>query len=158
MAVVPAQVVASAARSLRAFGARALVSRVRRRPRGGARGVLRVSPEALPQLRGHFPGRPALPAVCLLEAMFQVAAVAAEGGAGREVDVVGVEQARFRRIVGDGEEVCVVVEREQGQGVGREMRFHGRAFVVAGEDQGGGEVAVGDARFGIVLHTSDEVL
>lgn len=68
-----------------------------------------------PAFRGHFPGRPVLPAVAqialVLEALGEPGAV-----------VTGVPDARFRRAIGPGEELEVRVRAE-----GALVRFEIRA-------------------------------
>lgn len=70
-------------------------------------GIKEVTPDE-PFFRGHFPGRPVMPGVLILEAMAQTgAALAAKSF---EVDpdsgvilFAGIERSRFRRPVGPGE-------------------------------------------------------
>jgi 3-hydroxyacyl-[acyl-carrier-protein] dehydratase len=63
-----------------------------------------------PFLTGHFPGRPIMPGVLLLEAMAQVAAIALlskEEFRGREILLGGVERARFRHPVYPGDQLVI---------------------------------------------------
>ncbi len=55
-----------------------------------------------PSLPGHFPGRPIVPGVLLLDAVFQAAALAAP---------IRLVRAKFTAPVGPGEEVSVIFER-----------------------------------------------
>ena len=80
-----------------------------------------------PCFQGHFPGRPIMPGVLILEAMAQAAGVlmfSAEGQAGRVDDhvyyYVGIDNARFKKPVlpGDRLELEVVLERAR-RGIGR---------------------------------------
>lgn len=63
-----------------------------------ARAVLPVTEKHLPDIRGHFPGNPVVPAVVMLEAMFQLGAVLGqENQIKRRLDCI--HEARFRRII-----------------------------------------------------------
>jgi 3-hydroxyacyl-[acyl-carrier-protein] dehydratase len=72
-----------------------------------------------PHFQGHFPGRPIMPGVLILEAMAQAAGVlvfVAEGAGMPERSVyyyVGIDKARFKRPVvpGDQLEIEVILER-----------------------------------------------
>ncbi len=80
-----------------------------------------------PHFQGHFPGRPIMPGVLILEAMAQAAGVLAFAGQGglqqleRSVYYyVGIDNARFKKPVvpGDQLELEVKMEREL-RGIGR---------------------------------------
>jgi 3-hydroxyacyl-[acyl-carrier-protein] dehydratase len=65
-------------------------------------------------LRGHFPGRPVMPGVLIVEAMAQTGAVAVlseEENRGRIALFAGIDETRFKRIVEPGDELqleCVL--------------------------------------------------
>ncbi len=80
-----------------------------------------------PYFQGHFPGRPIMPGVLILEAMAQAAGVlvfsAGEGGAASDSSVyyyVGIDNARFKKPVvpGDQLELEVTLERAL-KGIGK---------------------------------------
>jgi 3-hydroxyacyl-[acyl-carrier-protein] dehydratase len=59
-------------------------------------------------LAGHFPGRPVMPGVLIVEAMAQAGAVAVlshEENRGRMVLFAGIDDVRFKRIVEPGDEL-----------------------------------------------------
>jgi 3-hydroxyacyl-[acyl-carrier-protein] dehydratase len=68
-----------------------------------------------PYLQGHFPGRPIMPGVLLIEAIAQAAGVAVrltrqpKDPSKKGVALVGVEKARFRRPVVPGDTVRIEV-------------------------------------------------
>jgi 3-hydroxyacyl-[acyl-carrier-protein] dehydratase len=76
---------------------------------------------------GHFPGRPTLPGVLMVESLAQLGAVAVlrdERFAGKLPLFGGIERARFRRQVTPGETLELEVELERmsvrgGKGTGR---------------------------------------
>ena len=74
-------------------------------------------------LAGHFPGRPIMPGVLIVEAMAQTGAVAvlcAEENRGKLALFAGIDDVRFKRIVAPGDELELVCELERVRGpVGR---------------------------------------
>ncbi len=84
-------------------------------------------------LRGHFPGRPVMPGVLIVEAMAQTGAVAVlseEENRGRIALFAGIDDVRFKRIVEPGETLELECELEVVRGpIGR-----GRAKARVGEE------------------------
>ena len=87
-------------------------------------------------LRGHFPGRPIMPGVIMVEALAQAGAVAVlaeEENRGKLALFAGIDDVRFKRIVEPGEELTLTCDLESVRGpIGR-----GRAVARVG-----GELAV----------------
>ncbi|MDO5528627.1 MAG: 3-hydroxyacyl-ACP dehydratase FabZ [Paracoccus sp. (in: a-proteobacteria)] len=90
-----------------------------------------------PHFQGHFPGKPVMPGVTIIEAMAQTAAVVVGVSldlADKEMLVyfMAIDKVKFRRMVvpGDVLELAVTVKR----GGGKIWKFEGRATV-------GGELA-----------------
>jgi 3-hydroxyacyl-[acyl-carrier-protein] dehydratase len=90
-----------------------------------------------PFFQGHFPGRPIMPGVLILEAMAQTGGVLAflslpEEERGREVFFMGIDKVRFRRPVVPGDQMRMELEvvrqrvAKQGRMV---LGLSGRAFV-----------------------------
>jgi 3-hydroxyacyl-[acyl-carrier-protein] dehydratase len=85
-----------------------------------------------PFFQGHFPGRPIMPGVLIVEAMAQTAAalVVASIGAdaeGKLVYFMTIDQARFRRPVVPGDQLHIkVIKQQKKLGV---WKFAGRASV-----------------------------
>ena len=83
-------------------------------------------------LAGHFPGRPVMPGVLIVEAMAQTGAVAVlaeEENRGRIAFFAGIDDCRFKRVVSPGETLSLVCEIDQVRGpIGR-----GKATAHVGE-------------------------
>ena len=72
---------------------------------------------------GHFPGRPVMPGVLIVEAMAQTGAVAVlaeEENRGRIAFFAGIDDCRFKRVVSPGETLALTCEIDQVRGpIGR---------------------------------------
>jgi 3-hydroxyacyl-[acyl-carrier-protein] dehydratase len=89
-----------------------------------------------PQFMGHFPDRPIMPGVLMVEALAQAGAVAVLSlpeYRGKLALFAGIDDCRFRRTVLPGDQLLLKVELEKLRGM------FGRARAVASVD---GEVAV----------------
>jgi 3-hydroxyacyl-[acyl-carrier-protein] dehydratase len=85
-----------------------------------------------PFFQGHFPQRPVMPGVLIIEAMAQTAAVLVvhtlgPGAEGKLVYFMTVDNGRFRRPVMPGDTLHVHVERRQNRG--NVWKFDGEAKV-----------------------------
>jgi len=85
-----------------------------------------------PYFQGHFPSRPIMPGVLIIEAMAQTAGVlvvASMGGSadGKLVYFMAIEAARFRKPVTPGD--CVHIPVEKIQSRGNVWKFKGEALV-----------------------------
>jgi 3-hydroxyacyl-[acyl-carrier-protein] dehydratase len=86
-----------------------------------------------PYFRGHFPGRPVMPGVIIIEALAQTAGILCFITAGVIPDdktrfyFVGIDKARFRRPVIPGDQLLLTAELERSlKGI---WRFSTAAFV-----------------------------
>ncbi|MCB2262182.1 MAG: 3-hydroxyacyl-ACP dehydratase FabZ [Candidatus Thiosymbion ectosymbiont of Robbea hypermnestra] len=86
-----------------------------------------------PFFAGHFPARPVMPGVLIVEAMAQATGLLAMKSQPDEVGekslyyLVGVDKARFKRIVEPGDQLTIEVQLNKiRQGIGR---FSGKAHV-----------------------------
>jgi 3-hydroxyacyl-[acyl-carrier-protein] dehydratase len=101
------------------------------RPGKGAVGLKNVTINE-PFFQGHFPGRPVMPGVLLIEAMAQTAAVVVISGLdkqdqGKLVYFMSIESARFRKPVIPGDQVYLHVEMIQNRR--NVWKFRGEAKV-----------------------------
>lgn len=70
-----------------------------------------------PFFQGHFPGRPTMPGVLLVEALAQTAALMmGEEGAGQVPLFMGIDKARFRKQVVPGDSLTLETEMLQRRG------------------------------------------
>jgi len=85
-----------------------------------------------PWFAGHFPGRPVMPGVLIVEAMAQAGAVAVlveEKNRGRIAFFAGIDDCRFKRVVEPGDVLTLTCEIDQVRGpIGR-----GKATAHVGE-------------------------
>ncbi|MBA3366484.1 MAG: 3-hydroxyacyl-ACP dehydratase FabZ [Actinobacteria bacterium] len=74
-------------------------------------------------LAGHFPGRPVMPGVLIVEAMAQTGAIAVlaeEENRGRLAFFAGIDDCRFKRVVEPGDELELACSLERVRGpIGR---------------------------------------
>ncbi len=85
-----------------------------------------------PYFAGHFPQRPVMPGVLIVEAMAQTAAVfvvntLGPDAEGKLVYFMSIDGARFRKPVVPGDQLRVEVTKERSRG--NVWRFAGRAMV-----------------------------
>lgn len=85
-----------------------------------------------PHFDGHFPNRPVMPGVLIIEAMAQTAgclvvATLGEGAEGKLVYFMTVDNARFRKPVVPGDQLEVDVEKQRNRGP--VWKFSGKARV-----------------------------
>jgi len=74
-----------------------------------------------PFFQGHFPQRPVMPGVLIIEAMAQTAAVLVVStlgpdSEGKLVYFMSVDEARFRKPVGPGDQLHIHVTKERSRG------------------------------------------
>jgi 3-hydroxyacyl-[acyl-carrier-protein] dehydratase len=103
-----------------------------------------------PQFTGHFPGRPIMPGVLMVEALAQTAGIAVltlEEYRGKIGLFAGIDECRFRRLVVPGDTLRLEVTVEKLRGM------FGRVKAVATVD---GEVAV-EATLSIIVPRDQEI-
>lgn len=99
-----------------------------------------------PHFQGHFPVRPIMPGVLIVEAMAQTSAVlvahSLDGGASDKlVYFMSIDSARFRKPVVPGDVLHILVEKKQSRGP--VWKFEGKAMV--------GDTVAADATFAAML-------
>jgi 3-hydroxyacyl-[acyl-carrier-protein] dehydratase len=84
-----------------------------------------------PQFTGHFPSRPIMPGVLIIEAMAQLSAVlvakSMETTEDKEVFFMSIEESKFRKIVAPGD--CLVMYSSIVQNRGSVWKFKARSEV-----------------------------
>lgn len=71
-----------------------------------------------PFFTGHFPGKPVMPGVLIIEAMAQTAAILVVNTLGKEAEgklvyFMSIDEAKFRKIVVPGDALHVRVDKQQ---------------------------------------------
>ena len=100
-------------------------------PETSATGVKNVTINE-PFFPGHFPDKPIMPGVLIIESMAQTAAVLVVSGLGEETEgklvyFMSVESARFRKPVTPGDQLEIKVVKKQTRG--NVWKFDGQAYV-----------------------------
>ncbi|MBY5988702.1 MULTISPECIES: 3-hydroxyacyl-ACP dehydratase FabZ [Roseovarius] len=98
-----------------------------------ARGIKNVTMNE-PHFQGHFPAKPIMPGVTIVEAMAQTAAVMVGAALKMEdrdllVYFMAIEGCKFRRMVVPGDVLELKVSTTRGKPGGKVWRFHGEATV-----------------------------
>ena len=114
-------------------------------PNESAIGIKNVSVNE-PFFEGHFPDRPVMPGVLIIESMAQTAGCLVVASLGKEsegklVYFMTIENARFRKPVVPGDRLIINVEKLRSRG--SVFKFSGKAFV--------GEVLAADASFSAMI-------
>jgi 3-hydroxyacyl-[acyl-carrier-protein] dehydratase len=100
-------------------------------PSASATGIKNVSINE-PHFQGHFPQRPVMPGVLIIEAMAQTAGALVVHSLGAEAEgklvyFMTIENARFRRPVVPGDQLMIHVVKERSRG--NVWKFNGEAKV-----------------------------
>ncbi|WP_101066349.1 3-hydroxyacyl-ACP dehydratase FabZ [Roseovarius salinarum] len=100
-----------------------------------ARGIKNVTMNE-PHFQGHFPGKPIMPGVTIVEAMAQTAAVMVGTALGMEdrnmlVYFMSIDRCKFRRMVGPGDVLEMRMTTLRGKPGGKVWKFSGLAQVDA---------------------------
>ena len=100
-------------------------------PKASATGIKNVTINE-PFFQGHFPNKPIMPGVLIIESMAQTAAVLVVSGLGSEIEgklvyFMSVESARFRKPVVPGDQLEIKVIKKQTRG--NVWKFGGQAYV-----------------------------
>ena len=100
-------------------------------PETSATGIKNVTINE-PYFPGHFPDKPIMPGVLIIESMAQTAAVLVVSGLGTETEgklvyFMSVESARFRKPVIPGDRLEIKVLKRQRRG--SVWKFEGQAYV-----------------------------
>ncbi|MDF1668923.1 MAG: 3-hydroxyacyl-ACP dehydratase FabZ [Roseovarius sp.] len=98
-----------------------------------ATGIKNVSMNE-PHFQGHFPGKPIMPGVTIVEAMAQTSAVMVGAALGMEdknmlVYFMSIDKCKFRRMVVPGDVLEMRVSTLRGKPGGKVWRFGGLATV-----------------------------
>ena len=114
-------------------------------PNVTATGIKNVSVNE-PFFEGHFPDRPVMPGVLIIESMAQTAGCLVVASLGKEsegklVYFMTIENARFRKPVVPGDRLVINVEKLRSRG--SVYKFSGKAFV--------GEVLAAEATFSAMI-------
>ena len=115
------------------------------KPNESAIGIKNVSVNE-PFFEGHFPDRPVMPGVLIIESMAQTAGCLVVVSLGKEsegklVYFMTIENARFRKPVVPGDRMVVNVQKLRSRG--SVFKFSGKAFV--------GEVLAAEATFSAMI-------
>ena len=102
-----------------------------------------------PFFQGHFPGRPVMPGVLIIEAMAQTAAVVVVASLGNSAEgklvyFMSIDSARFRKPVEPGDQLQLVCRKERQRG--NVWKFSGEARV--------GETVVAEAVYTAMIMDS----
>ena len=114
-------------------------------PNETATGIKNVSVNE-PFFEGHFPDRPVMPGVLIIESMAQTAGCLVVASLGKEsegklVYFMTIENARFRKPVVPGDRLVINVQKLRSRG--SVFKFSGKAFV--------GEVLAAEATFSAMI-------